>query len=270
MPKKKQSKLTEASVISIIALGVATLLISTFYTSSFLAIIGFTLVFWGAILLYTTPAKHLFFDLLSAAAEPSSANIERILKEYGLNQKGIYMPPTSSNVGLSDRWSTLQDSESSIVFIPEGPNLPLPKLGQDSANSNNNGKRGVYITPPGQALCKIFELHADKSFTRLDFRQLQRILPRVLKELELAETVDIRTEENIITVEVRRSILDQICKETNIHPQTHKQVGCLLSSAIACALVKVIGEPLTILNETRDPLTKTIEIQYQIISKKEE
>jgi hypothetical protein len=270
LPKKKQSRLTAASLISIIVLGVATLLISTFYTSSFLAILGFCLIFWGAILLYTTPTKHVFFDLLSAAAEPSSANIERILKEYGLNQKGVYLPPTSSNVGLSNRWSPLQDSESSLVFIPETSNLSLPNHAENLEGSEKNRNKGVYLTPPGQALCKIFELQADTSFTRIDFRQFRRILPKILKELELAETVDIRTEENMITVEVKRSILDQICKETNIHPQTHKQVGCLLSSSIACALVKVVGEPITIQNENRDPLTKTIEIQYQILTKKEE
>lgn len=270
MPKQKQSNLTKASVLSMIALGAATLLISTFYTSSFLAILGFALIFWGTILLYTTPTKPVFYELLSAAAEPSAANIERILTEYNLSQKGIYLPPTSSNAGLSNRWSLLQNTESSLVFIPETPNLPLPKTEENIAKSKTSGNGGIYITPPGQGLCKIFEQQAGKSFIKIDLRQFQSILPKILiKELELAETVDIQTEENIITIEITKSVLDQICKETNNQPRTHKQLGCLLTSAIACALAKVTGEPITIQNENRDPQTKTIQIQYQIMAKKE-
>jgi hypothetical protein len=248
LPKKKQSNLDKAAVLSMIALGAATLIISTFYTSSFLAILGFAIIFWGTILLYTTPTKHVFFELLNAAAEPSSANIERILAEYSLNQKGIYLPPNPNNAGLSNGWSLLQNTGSSLVFIPETSNLPLPKPEENSPRPKNSGNGGIYITPPGQGLCKIFEQQAGKSFTKIDLRQLQSILPRIIiKDLELAETVDIKTEENIITIEITKSILEQICQETSKNqPRTHKQLGCLLTSAIACALAKVTGEPITI------------------------
>lgn len=269
MAKKKQSNLDKAAVLSMIALGAATLIISTFYTSSFLAILGFALIFWGAIILYITPTKQAFFELLSAAAEPSSANIERILIQFSLNQKGIYLPPTS-NVGLHDGWSQLQNTESSLVFIPETSNLPLPELEENSPRPKTSSG-GIYVTPPGQALCKIFEQQAGKSFTRIDLRQLQTILPRILKGLQLAETVDIQTRENIITIEITKSVLEQICHETSKNqPRTHKQLGCLLTSAIACALAQVTGEPITIQNETRDPQTRTTQIQYQIMPKKED
>jgi hypothetical protein len=252
-------------VLSIIALGVATLLISTFYTSSFLAILGFSLIFWGAILLYTTPTRPFFFELISAAAEPNSANTERILTEYGLNQKGIYLPPESRDTGLSNRWSLLQNAESGLVFVPGASNSTLPKPNGTIASFENNGSSGIYLTPPGQGLSKIFEIQAGRSFTKIDLRQFQRILPKILEELELAEKVRIQTEEKIITIEITGSILIQICKETNLHPRTHKQVGCLLASAIACSLAKVTGERITINNENRDFQTKTLQIQYQIM-----
>jgi hydroxymethylpyrimidine/phosphomethylpyrimidine kinase len=68
-----------------------------------------------------------------------------------------------------------------------------------------------------------------------------------------------------VTLEITSSILDEICRQTDSQPRTHKQVGCLLSSAIACALAKASGKPVTIQNETRNQETKTTQIEYQIL-----
>jgi hypothetical protein len=271
MPKKKTFDGAKAAVISMIVLGIATLVSSSFFFSSFFAIIGFALVFWGAILLYITPTKSVFFDLLSVAAEPSSANLERIITEYNLVEKGIYLPTKSSNVGLLSSWSTSQNPESILVHIPEAPNVPLPKQEENNPRPKTSKRSGIYISPPGQALCKLFEQQIGRSFTRVNFRELQKYLPLIIsRDLKLAETVSIKTEKNIITIEIFKSILEGICRDTNSQPRTHKQVGCLLSSAIACALVKSTGEPITIQNETRHPEIRTTQIQYQIMANKED
>ncbi len=82
--------------------------------------------------------------------------------------------------------------------------------------------------------------------------------------MELAESVEIQIQGNTVTVEVVGSVLDEICRQTDSQPRTHRQVGCLLSSAIACTLTKATGKLVTIQNETRNQETETTHIEYQI------
>jgi hypothetical protein len=229
---------------------------SAFYASSFLAILGVALTFWGAILLYITPTKHVPLDLLNAAAEANATNIERILTEYNLTQKGIYLPPKN-----------LQNSESSLVFIPETLKTPLPTPKESNEKQLTNEKTGAFVTPPGSALSRLFEEELGFSFTKTDLNQIQNKLPKLLVEdMELAENAEIQIQNNTVTLEITGSILDEICRQTDSQPKTHMQVGCLLSSAIACALAKATGKPVTIQKETRNQETKTTRIEYQILS----
>ena len=83
--------------------------------------------------------------------------------------------------------------------------------------------------------------------------------------MELAENAEIQIQGNTVTLEITGSILNEICRQTDSQPKTHKQVGCLLSSAIVCALAKATGKPITIQNETRNQETKTTHIEYEIL-----
>jgi cell division protein FtsL len=269
LPKKRQPNIGKVAVFSLIALGVLTLIISVFYTSSFLALLGFALVFWSAILLYLTPTKHVFIDLLSAAAQPGIANIETILDEYNLTQKGIYIPTKSGNTDLVNYQSLIQNKESCLVFLPETQNLEPSKLEEDAPRLESSKNGGIYITPPGEALCKLFEQQAGISFNEINLQKLQSILPKVLTEgLEFVETIDIQDKGNIITVELTQSIFERICHETNNRPRTHEQVGCLLTSAIACALAKATGKLIIIEKEAYDQQNETKQIEYKIVTKK--
>jgi hypothetical protein len=269
LPKKRQSNIGKVTILSLIALGALTLVISLFYTSSFLALLGFALIFWSAILLYLTPTKPVYLELLNATAQPGMANIETILDEYNLTQKGIYLPTKSSSTNLIDYRSLIQNKESCLVFLPETPNAEPVKQEANAARLESSKSGGVYITPPGEALCKLFEKQAGKSFNEISLQKLQSILPKVLTEsLEFVETVDIQQDkENIITVELTKSIFERICNEANNHPRTHEQVGCLLSSAIACALAKATGRPIVIEKEVHDQQQGTTQIHYRIMKK---
>jgi hypothetical protein len=127
-------------------------------------------------------------------------------------------------------------------------------------------KTGAFVTPPGSALSRLFEEELGFSFTKADLKQIQNKLPKLLVEdLELAQNAEIQIQDNTVTVEITGSVLDEICRQTDSQPRTHKQVGCLLSSAIACVLAKSAGKPVTIQNETRNQETKTTRIEYKIL-----
>ncbi|MGD0644627.1 MAG: hypothetical protein ABSA75_06955 [Candidatus Bathyarchaeia archaeon] len=285
MPRPKRTAFSQIIVFTMLLIGIGIVAVSALYASSFLAILGVAIIFWGAILLYITPSKHVPLTLLNASAEPAAANIERLISELNLVEKGVYLPPKNlkdtefSLVFIPETPRTplstpeesvspenLKDTESSIVFIPETPKTPLPMPEETNEKLLTNEKTGVLITPPGSALSRLFEEELGFSFTKTDLNQIQNKLPRLLVEgLELAENVEIQIQDTIVTLEITGSILDEICQQTDSQPKTHKQVGCLLSSAIACALAKATGKPITIQNETRNQETKNTQIEYEIL-----
>ena len=255
MPRQKRTTFSQITVFIMLLLGVGLVVVSAFYASSFLAILGVAIIFWGAILLYVTPSKHVPLTLFNASAEAAATNIERLILQLNLEERGVYLPPKN-----------LRNSESSLVFIPETRKTPLPTPEESNEKQLTHGKTGAFITPPGSALSRLFEEELGFSFTKTDLNQIQNKLPKLLVEdLELAENVEIQIQGNTVTVEITGGILDEVCRQTDSQPKTHKQVGCLLSSAIACALAKATGRPVTIQNETRHQETKTTHIEYQIL-----
>jgi hypothetical protein len=237
------------------ALGVYLTAISVLSNSSFLAIFGVTIAFWGIIFIYITSSKYVPLTLLNASVEAAADNIEQLIFELDLSEKGVYLPPKN-----------LKNIDSTLVFIPKTPKTPLPTAEDINEKQLINQKNGALITPPGLALSRLFEKELGFSFTETDLNRLQNKLPKLLVGgLELAESAEIQIQGNTVSIEVSGGTLDDICRQTDSQPKTHRQVGCFLSSALACVLVKTTGKPITIQNETHNQETKTTKIEYQIL-----
>ena len=251
-----QFKVNRVIAYTMLALGVIALTASAFYASSILAFIGLGLTFWGALLLYITPTRYVKLDLLNAIAPSTLANIEKMLTSSKLNGKGIYLPP-----------KYLRDFESSLVFIPSKNNKILPRPEQiDEEKLYSKNPDGLFLTPPGLALSKLFEKELGTSFTKTDLNYIQNNLPKLLiEEMEIAENVEVEVKDDLITIEITNHIFNEICKETRKLQKTHESIGCPLCSAIACALAKATGKPITIEKEEQSPDGKTTKIQYRIL-----
>jgi hypothetical protein len=234
--------------------GVVMVVLSALNDSSFLAILGVSIAFWSALLLYLTPTKHAFLDLLTASASTSGCNIERSLMEFNLAEKGVYLPPHN-----------LRNIESSLVFVPKTPQTALPTSDETSDKLFTEKKTGLFFTPPGLALSVMFENELGVSFTKITLTQMQSIIKRLFNNLKFAEDVQVRIQDRTITLEVTGSIFNTLCHETrNSQPRTHAQVGCILASAFACAFAKASGKPITIQKDTLNPNTKTTVIEYRM------
>ena len=241
---------------SMLALGVILIALSVFYYSSVSSIIGLALTFWGAILLYIAPTKQVPLQLLNAVATSSMPDIERVLEEPGLHEKGIYLSPKH-----------LADYESSLIFIPAEKNHKLPTIEQ--TNNNNlycKNPSGAMITPPGLALSKLFEKEYGKSFTKTDLKTIEENLPKLLVEdLEIAEQVQISSEDNTVTLSITNTVLNEVCSETINLQRVHNSIGSVLASALACILAKSAGKPVTIENEELTENGKSLQIKLRII-----
>lgn len=239
---------------AMLLLGLVSLAGSAFYSSYVLAFVGLGLAFWGGLLLFLTPTKYVKLELLNAAASSSLSNTERILSSNETVGKGIYLPPKH-----------LADYQSSLVFIPRKLNEPLPKpeeTSQEKLHSKNPG--GLLLTPPGLALSTLFEQKLGKSFAETNLNDVQKQLPRLFEDLEITKSLNIRAEDNTVTVELANHIFKDLCNETARLPRTHETVGCPLSSSIACALAKATGKPVTIEKEMQGTDGST-RIQYRLL-----
>jgi hypothetical protein len=134
--------------IVVLMIGVATIVLSTLNGSSFLAIFGLALAFWAAILLYVTPSKHVPLTLFNASAEAAVFNIERLILELNLSEKGVYLPPKN-----------LKNIDSSLVFIPKTIKTPLPTPEETNEKLLTNEKTGAFVTRARQHLLQLQRPH---------------------------------------------------------------------------------------------------------------
>jgi hypothetical protein len=259
MLKIKKSKINQ-DIFTVLLIGMALMTgvvmigFSALNGSSSLAIIGVSVAFWSMLLLFFTPTKHAFLDLLKASASASGSNIERSLLEFNLAEKGVYLPPQN-----------LRNFESSLVFIPKTSQTSLPTADEASDKLFAEKKTGLFFTPPGLALSAMFENELGLSFRKISLPQMQNSIKRLFINLKFAEDVQVQIQERIITLTVTSSIFNTLCHETrNNQPRTHAQVGCILASAFACAFAKASDKPITIQSDTLDPDNKTLIIEYRM------
>jgi hypothetical protein len=252
MSSKKFFTLPQVAQVSLLALGITLIVISVFCASSVIAILGTAFIFWSVILFYITPVRHVPLPFISAASIGGYDNIERILVEFDLNEKGLYLPP-----------KILMDVESSLVYVPKCSSASLPSWEEINNKLISAQKNGVFLSPPGIGLSQLFEQELGISFTKIDLAGLSSILPKLLIDLfEITDSVNIQVNGDLITIEITYGLFDDVCHTMNNQPRTHSQVGCLLSSALACILAKVTGKTVCILKELRDEENHTTTIVF--------
>jgi len=259
MLKRNRSKVNE-DIFTVLFIGIALItgvvliVLSALNNSSFLAVVGVSVAFWSILLLFFTPPKQVFLSLLKASASASGSSIERFLNEFNLVEKGIYLPPQN-----------LKNFESSLIFVPKTPGTALPTSIETTDKLFNQEKTGLFFTPPGLALSVMFEKELGLSFRKFTLPQMQGMIKRLFHNLKFAEDVQVQIKDRTITLEITSSIFNSLCFETNINqPRTHKQIGCIIASAFACAFAKVSDKPITIQKDTLNPETKILKIEYRM------
>lgn len=253
--------LSRLSGMILLIIGVLALTISIIYTFSTLAFIGLGIVFWGVILTYIRSDEYIQGSLLSATATPALLTLNQTLGELSYNGKPLYLPP-----------KYLNNPDESKVYIPKlkSSKPPTPEQTQklESQNPSRNSQ-GIILTPPGAELVKLFEKKLGTTFTRTDFDHLVQNMPKlVIEDLEIATSLEITagtsnpeepTESTAFQVQpgldrihvtITGSVYKEMYKEMEQMANIYGNLGCPLTSAIACAIAKATGK-LTIIEDEK-------------------
>lgn len=229
----------KVTTFTLLVMGVFFVVLSAIYDSSFLAILGSSFIFWSVILIYFTPSKYVPISLIEASANSAIANLERILVELNLNEKAIYLTPALS-----------KSIEKSIIYIPRNSVASMSKIIENNGGFFSKNNNGIVLTAPGESLCLLFEKELGKSFSSIDLPNLKQSLTTVfVKKLELCADVELTTKDRIVTIKLVNNVLQRCCIETTNNKKAHRQIGCILSSALGCLLAKATGKPLIIIEE---------------------
>jgi len=258
--KGHKTKLTKIIIFLFLIIGAIALFASVIYFSSILAFIGLGLVFWGAILTYIQPEQYTKKAILNATIYPPAAMLNQIIIELNYKGKATYLPP-----------KYLKNPEDNKVYIPkdEDGKLPTPEhvLNQESHIILKN-PQGILLTPLGSQLSQLFEKRLNMLFSKADLKYVIQNIPELLVEdLEIAENIEIKTNDNEIKIKIANSTFKDAHKESNTLSTSYPSLGCPISSAIACALTKATGKPVTIENIQKSEDSKNIQVTYLIQGK---
>lgn len=258
---KHKTNITKTTGYIILCLGAAALITSIIYTSQssqILAFIGLGLIFWGIILTYIHTEEYIKENLLDATTMSSLANINQIIKQMEYMGKAIHLPP-----------KYFKEPETIKAYIPKQNELKLPTPEQIQKQENElfiESPQGLLISPPGADITKLFEKILETSFTRIDLQYLKQNMPKLfIEELEIAQNFEMETENNKVYVKIENSAYKNLTKKAMTLPNLFNNLGCPLSSAIACALAKATGKPIVIENLQSSENGKDISIEFRIL-----
>lgn len=247
----------------LLIIGAVALIWSIVATSTVLAFIGLGLTFWGALFFFVRPIKFVRGSLLDSTAIAQYKTIDRIQDGLGYKGKALYIPPYPKDVYLPHYLKGLKEM---VVLISAEDTVAMPTM-EEMARKQFivENPKGICITPPGFGIMSMLENELRTDFTRVSHEDLSETLSQLITcNLELASNVEISEEHNLIHVKVQNSIYTDLYSSEHKLKSVHL-LGCPLASAVACAVCKTTGKPVTIAKDAVSPDLKTIEFWYQIL-----
>jgi phage FluMu protein Com len=252
--RKRQS--SEIIAYTMLVSGTVALVTSILYSSSTLAFSGLGLTFWGGLLLFIKPTKHVKASLLTPTVLSSLRTVNQIITEINFEGEPTYLPP-----------KYLKTPKSSKVFISSKRTFTIPSA-EEVAKGNFllANQQGILLIPPGLDLANFYEKKLKKDFVKADLNYLKNNLPKLfVEDLELAEDLEINIEGNTVHAKIRESIYKDLCNKMGAIAKTYISIGCPLCSSIAIALTRATGKPIIIKKSELTEDDKGTEVYYQII-----
>lgn len=228
-------------IIPMLALGVASVLI-------------------GIMVLYLPESNTVRDKLATDSSLPSLLNIEKLLEDLELDERGVYIPTSGLDV-------------SPKVFVPlvQTPATKRPPLRLTQSNrifvtvGKNPEDRGILLDAPGSQILAALEqaIHLDLTNTHLD--SLRSDLDSGFRALGIAKVTSLEYQDASVRIVMDLSALINLeTKLRNLAPRLVSQVGTPIASAIAAAVSKATGRYVTVGSEVLDLTKRELSINLRL------
>ena len=238
--------------------GAAVLVGSMVFSSNVMAIIGLPLIFWGVLFFFLKPTSLVKADLLDSASFSLLENMGRLVSEFGLKGKGVYLPP-----------HYLEELSGGLVFVSTKDEVYVPtvdEVGEAEDRVFLKNPSGVCLVPSGVALTNLLERELGTSFAKVNLEYLERNLPKVFVEaLEIAENFELSVEGGSVHVRIEGSIYKDLCGEVRRLSGVCESFGCPFCSSIACALARASGKAVVMDGNELSRDGKVMDVYYRVL-----
>lgn len=225
--------------------------------------LGLSCLLIGIMTLYLPePTERLAERLASDSSIPLMLNLENLLNDLAMNEKGVYVPV--SGLGVCPK-----------VFVP------LTKTGRSRKPPRNlNDSRRVFITldektreggllleAPGRNLLSELELIMSTDFSKSEIGALRDKLEQGLKILEISRSVMLEKRgDRTFAVETELDTLGELeAKLFKLTPRVADQIGTPVVSAIVAAVSKSTGQYIRLKDLSMNPANRKITMTLEAV-----
>jgi hypothetical protein len=222
-------------------------------------------------MLYVQPEEQVPASILDSSVATYADTTSEIFQSLDLKGSPVILPPRY-----------FENPEETGVFVPREKDGPLPlteRKQQDGEHEPASDSSGIIITPSGADLAQLFEKALKVSFTTTNLDFLRHRLPSLLiEDLELVEEFEIQAEPQTdktsnsnsqdltsgsVTVKIATTAWPNSIKKAEKHPNL-ALVDNPLISALAIALAKATGKPVSLKSIKANPAGTSVSLQYSI------
>jgi hypothetical protein len=216
---------------------------------------------WGALFYLVRPIAYVRGSLLSATATTFYQIIDRIIKDFNIKGKGIYVPPYPKEVYLPQHLKGLKET---VIFLSQDAHQVAPSIEEMAIGKFvTRNPKGVILIPPGSSFLDQIEKLVRTGITKMNLEDLCTTLPQlILENFQLAKEIEMKTENNQIHLKTTDSIYKNLYRQENL--KSVQLLGDPLTSTVACTIARATGKQITIQNINISPDTQTIETTFQL------
>lgn len=222
--------------------------------------LGLSALILGIMTLFLPEPGRIPSYLATSVSLPALVNLERLLEELYLDEKGTYIP---TRAGVSPK-----------VFIPltqtqatGRPSVELARRGRLFVRVGEApDERGILLDAPGSEILSQLERLLGVDLTKMNLEDLENTLRGGFQAIGVGRSMTLQRRDNTVTTSLTLlSLLDLEMKLRTVAPKLVSQVGGPVESAIAAAVANATQNYVVIkqagFNPSKNSITVILELK---------
>lgn len=212
----------------------------------------------GIMILFLPESGSIADSVATNSVLPSLLNIEYLLEDLDLDEKGIYIPV--SGLGVSPK-----------VFVPLTSTTKTPSLELTPSRKifvtvgKNPEDIGVLLDAPGSGILTLLERSLHTDLAKVQLKDLRTSINSGFKALGIAKVISLEHEGDIVRIEMEfRGLTDLETKLRELAPRLSALVGTPIVSAVAASVSKTTGKYVRVKVEALDLPNGKISMTLQL------